>query len=393
MSEWPHGWTRARGGADDPTPRGEEPTRLLRPEEAAPRRAGEARRELPPELSPRRGAPTRPTSGSTEAPLTRSAAPFPPPGRRRRTWLRALVALLVLVVGFYLALAAWAMSRLTRVDALGDYTGRPADVPGRTYLLVGSDSRGGLSPAERRRLRTGSTGGERADTIMLLHEPAGGRPTLVSLPRDSYVPIPGHGRGKLNAAFAAGGPALLVRTVEQVTGLRVDDYLEVGFAGVVGVTDAVGGVRQCIPRAIRDTRSGLDVRPGCQQLDGRTALGYVRARYFDPRGDLGRVERQQQYLAALVDRVASPATLLNPVRMVNLARAGTGALTVDERTGVLDLLRLTRAMARVSGGGGTTTTVPVADPDYRRNGESYVRWDQDRARALFASLRAGRAPS
>jgi LCP family protein required for cell wall assembly len=315
--------------------------------------------------------------------------------------LRLLVAVLVLYVVFYAVLAAWVLARLQRVDALRAYDERPGNVRGQTWLLVGSDSREGLTAAERRRLRTGSDMGQRTDTILLLHAPTGAAPTLVGLPRDSYITIPSYVSGgrerpaqqdKLNAAFSLGGAPLLVRTVESATGMRVDHFMEVGFAGVVSVVDAVGGVELCLDEPIRDRRSALDVPAGCQVMNGATSLGYVRARYFDPRGDLGRVQRQQGFLAALVDEVASPFTLLNPIAMGRLAEAGTRAVRVDPATGPVDLAGATRAMARVSGGGGTSTTVPLADPDARTPVGSAVLWDEDRAEAFFHALRAGRRP-
>ena len=153
--------------------------------------------------------------------------------------------------------------------------------------------------------------------MMLLHIPRGtGKPVLISLPRDSYVPIPGHGRNKLNAAHAFGGPKLLSRTVEEVTGIRLDyGYMEVGFDGFASVVDAVGGVQICPETAMRDPMAGLNVKAGCQEANSKTALAYVRARHSG-RGDLDRVERQQEFLGALIKKSTSPATVLNPFRSV-----------------------------------------------------------------------------
>ena len=203
--------------------------------------------------------------------------------------------------------------RIEKVDALHDYDGRPAAASGTNWLIVGSDSREGLSDEEVKDLHLGKVGGRRTDTIILLHKPESGAPTLVSLPRDSYVPIPGHGRDKLNAAYAFGGAPLLAQTVETVTGLRIDHYAEVGFGGFVGMTDAVGGVELCPKRNIRDHKSGLNVAKGCQEMDGATALAYVRARYFDPQGDLGRVQRQQEFLGAVFDEAVEPGDAAQPV--------------------------------------------------------------------------------
>jgi len=314
----------------------------------------------------------------------------PPAAARRRFTPRRVIAavllLVLLVVVLTGVLVAVALGRVDKVDAVRDYAGRPASAGGSNWLLVGSDSRGGLSAAERHRLHTGSAAGQRTDTIILLHKPSSGSPTLVSLPRDSYVSIPGHGKNKLNAAFAFGGPALLVRTVEQATGLRVDHYAEIGFGGFVGVTDAVGGVTLCPTRDITDEKSGLDVKKGCQVMDGPTSLAYVRARYFDPKGDLGRVERQQQYLSAVFHKALRPSVLLNPFRVVGLANAGTKALAVDNDDGTFDLIRLALVMRAISSGHGRSVTVPVSNSALKTPVGDAVKWDSQQARALFHSL-------
>jgi LCP family protein required for cell wall assembly len=278
-------------------------------------------------------------------------------------------------------------TRIDKVDALRDYDGRPAAASGTNWLVVGSDSREGLSDQQIKDLHLGKVAGRRTDTIILLHKPSSGPSTLVSLPRDSYVPIPGHGHNKLNAAYAFGGAPLLVRTVEMVTGIRIDHYAEIGFGGFVGMTNAVGGVKLCPSRNINDKKSGLHVKKGCQTMDGATALAYVRARYFDPKGDLGRVQRQQQFLSAVFAKAVSPTTLLNPFRLIPLGNAGTTALKVDKRDGPIDLVRFALAMRAVAGGKGIQTTVPVANPDYRTSVGSTVRWDRAKAIELFRSLR------
>jgi len=296
-----------------------------------------------------------------------------------------LVVLAVIAYPFVLAIVAW--TSLDRVDALG--SSDRAGTPGRTFLVVGSDSRDELSAEERRNLGTGRVRGRRTDTIMLLHVPGGGRPTvLVSIPRDSYVPIPGHGSNKINAAYAFGGPRLLVRTVEQATGLRIDNYVETGLGGFAAVVDAVGGVEVCVSRALRDTKAHINVKAGCQEFDGRTALGYARARYSDPRGDLGRVERQRKVLSAIVSRTLSPSVLAVPWRSIPAAHAGGNALTVDEGTSPVALGQFVLGMRAAAGGGGLSITVPVGNPNYQTSAGSSVLWDQAGARRLFSALRA-----
>jgi LCP family protein required for cell wall assembly len=217
---------------------------------------------------------------------------------------------------------------------------------------------------------------------MLLHIPSGGgKPTLVSLPRDSYVPIPGHGRNKLNAAFAFGGPKLLVETVETTTGIRIDRYMEIGFGGFVDVVDALGGVHMCIPEAIKDRKAALDIKAGCQELNGATALGYVRTR-ATARADLDRVQRQRAFFAAVVHRASSPSVLFNPFRMVPLARGSADALAVDDGTHLWDLGRLAWAMRSSP----VTTTVPVASTPTIAGVGSVVQWDREDALRLFHAL-------
>ncbi|WDV31637.1 LCP family protein [Streptomyces sp. AD16] len=183
------------------------------------------------------------------------------------------------------------------------------------------------------------------DTLMIVHQGDHGT-TMVSLPRDSYVAIPGHGQGKINAAFALGGPKLLTRTVEQATGLRLDHFAEVDFLGFVDVVDALGGVRICVPAGgLRDRKSGADFAAGCREMDGVQALSYVRARYSDPEGDLGRVRRQRQLVSAVADKASSPAVALNPWRAGPFLSASLDAVTVDRRAEVRDLFRLGRGCA------------------------------------------------
>lgn len=317
------------------------------------------------------------------------AAPEPARrGVRRRSpwrWFRlAAIAFVAFVV--IVPLLTWPF--VERVDATP--TGeRPSAQPGRVYVLAGSDSREDLSPEEQAELGTGQAGGRRADTIMLLAVPTTGPAALVSIPRDSYVSIPGRGKAKINAAYAIGGPSLLVATVEQNTGLRVDGYAEVGFDGFVAVVDAVGGIRMCPPEAIKDPASNLDIPAGCQTMDGATALGYVRMRKADPRGDLGRVERQREMLAALAGRVVSPWTVLNPVRYARLHMSAAGSVELGKGDGVGGLFGLAWGALQIGAGRGLTLTVPISNPDARTSAGSVVLWDADEAEALFDEIARG----
>lgn len=309
-----------------------------------------------------------------------------PVGRRQRHWGRTvlivILVLLLLMIGVYFYLD----SRLHRVDVFYDYAGRPADTPGTNWLVVGSDSREGLSAKQRKEFRTGRAAGRRTDSMMLLHIGDHGN-TLVSLPRDSYVPIPGHDPNKLNAAFAFGGPKLLVRTIEQATKIHIDHYAEIGFAGFVGMVDAVGGVDMCIPRRINDTSAGIDLKPGCQTLKGGDALGFVRSRHTFANQDLQRVENQRKFLAALSHKATSPGTLLNPFHFIPFVLRSTDDFSVDQDDHLYNLAGFAWAMRGLTKGDGLTTTVPIGGYGSSPSAGSYIKWDTTRSGELFRALR------
>ena len=364
--DWLFGDRRTPADAGNERPTDPEPTRVF-PVTGSPR----------PTTPYATAAPTRPYQPA-------GASPPPPLAPRRRRWPKLVLLAFVAWLVFLVAVPIWAWSKIDKVDAEPSGS-RPADTPGTTYLLVGSDSREGLSKADRQRLGTGDAAGQRTDTMMLLHVPSGGGPTLLlSVPRDSYVNIPGHGMDKINAAFSLGGPDLLVRTVEQSTGLRVDDYIEIGFGGFVDIVDAVGGVQICPKTAMQDPKAKLDIAKGCQQADGPTALGYVRSRQA-ALGDISRAVRQRQVVAAVAGKAASPMTVLLPWRYVSLAGAGADAVRIGEDVGPLDLLRFGWAVGRV-GGNGLTCTVPISNPGAIIDGVSYVVWDEAVAREMFDAI-------
>ncbi|MFF3437889.1 LCP family protein [Streptosporangium sp. NPDC002721] len=390
---------RAAGQPAYPSPGG--PGTPVR-QSASSRREAPAREEASREVPPPRGGRVYGKARSGSSPVKPLNAPPAPPGdsggrgggsasrmpgwrpkRPGRLAVRILaglvVVLLVLAVGGYFVIN----SRLTKIEALTDYEGRPADTPGTNWLLVGSDSRAGLTAAQRKKLATGKAVGRRTDTMMLLHIPEGdGRPTLVSLPRDSYVPIDGHGSNKLNAAYAfEGGQQLLPKTVEQVTGLRLDNYMEIGFGGFVGIVDAIGGVEIDVKQAIKDPKAGINLKKGLQTMDGGTALGYVRTRATGAIPDLDRTQRQRQFFSAVVKKAASPGVLINPFTSVPLALSAADSVSVGEETGAFDLLSLGLAM----GGNPVTTVVPIGSlPTI--DGQSVVKWDREKALRMFEAL-------
>ena len=321
--------------------------------------------------------------------------PGPPPGatrtRRRhpvRNTFRVLGILLLLIVVWLVGVPAYAWSQVSQVDAAPSGE-RPGNQPGKTFLLVGSDSREGLTKAEQKKLGTGSVAGQRTDTVMIVYVPTSGDPALISIPRDSYVDIPDNGKNRINAAYAFGGPELLVQTVEANTGLRIDGYLEIGFGGFVNIIDALDGIEMCLPAAIKDRDSHLNLKKGCQTLSGTNALGYVRMRKADPRGDLGRVERQREMLAAVAEKAVSPSSVLNPFRYWALCNASAESVKLGKDTSLAQTLSLGMAMRTVASGQGLTLTVPIASSGASTPVGSAVLWDDTRAEAMFAEIAKG----
>ncbi|WP_275987767.1 LCP family protein [Mycolicibacter algericus] len=354
---------------------------------------GRAAPQRPP---PQRPAPAQRPVSLPAPPVTRQPpAPPRPARRRRRSRLRRLVVLAMLIVLLGMAGlvggAAWLDTALHRAAVFTGYPDRPSQGRGTTWLLVGSDSRAELSAAQQQHLTTGGdVGNGRTDTMLLIHLPATGSgmpTTVVSIPRDSYVPIPGYGHDKINAAFALGGAPLLTRTVEQATGLRLDHYIEIGFGGFATLVDALGGVVLCPDEPIEDPLAGLNLPAGCQKLAGQAALGYVRSR-ATPRADLDRMEHQRLFLSALLARVADPTVWLNPLRWYRVPTAAAHAMTVDAGAGVLDLAALGWALR----GATTMLTVPVGEFTYTEAGEAVV-WDHQQAARLFDELSRDAPPT
>lgn len=310
-----------------------------------------------------------------------------------RQWIRRIIAVAVAVsivaVAAGAVTAVWMDSSLRRVDVLSNYDGRPVAGAGTNWLLVGSDSREDLAPEQQAALATGGdVGAGRTDTILVIHIPglfSRAPTTMVSIPRDSYVDIPGHGMDKINAAFAIGGPSLLARTVEQDTGLRLDHYAEIGFAGFGDVVDALGGVRICPTDPINDPLAGIDLPAGCQTLDGPNALGYVRTR-ATPRADLDRMMHQREFMSALLNRASNPLVWVNPWRWYSVPRAAVAALSVDSGVHVWNLAALGWGLH----GSTTTLTVPIGEFTVNEVGDVVV-WDSNAAGALFEALRTDSA--
>src|ERR1700761_5111785 len=299
--------------------------------------------------------------------------------RRPRRILAILAGLVALIVVAGVAVYFSVSSKLTKADVLVPSSLTSA---GTNWLITGSDSRAGLNTKEENQLALGhDISGQRSDTIMLLHVPANGtRPTLVSLPRDSYVPIPGHGYNKLNAAYAFGGPKLLVQTVQNVTGLPVSHYMGIGFGGLVSVVDDIGGVRVCLPGPMKDPKSVLNLKAGCQVLNGDQALGFVRTRNF-AQSDLQREQDQRILIKGILSKMTSPGTLANPFAVVPAANGAASAITIDQGTGLTQLISVAFALRNP-----VTTTVPIANPNLPTAAGAAVQWNHDQATQFFHDL-------
>ena len=339
--------------------------------------------DLPPELSPRRAAPR----------------PSAPSGGHR--WLSVLATVLASVV-FVTSVGGWAVAtyydgKILRIPGIsGLLASRDSSGP-MTILLAGSDSRAGLDGKQKHSLHTGSAQGQRSDTMMLVHLSGDHKHvTVVSLPRDSWVKIPAYtdssgthhpqSMNKLNAAYSFGGAPLLIRTVELNTGVTIDHYVEVGFAGVIKMVDAIGGVTVCLPYAVNDRRSGLHLPAGNSHVGGKMGLAFVRARYIDPTADLGRMHRQQEFLGAMFRQATSIGVLLNPVKLNNFLNAALSSVTTDPGLTRSVIMNLVTDLQKLKPKDIRFLTIPIKNAAYQTPAGEAVQWDPQAADRVFSSI-------
>ncbi|MFJ5552473.1 LCP family protein [Streptomyces sp. NPDC093225] len=325
------------------------------------------------------------------------------PPRRPRWGVRLATALSVLVLGSG-AIGHAVMTGLdvgiNRVDPFKDMKNRPRAGHGVNFLIVGTDERDKLTQEDKREYRLGGAPCHCTDTIMLVHISADReRASVISLPRDSYAEVPAHldllsrrqhgpHAVKLNAAYAEGGPNLTVRTVENMTRVKIDHYLEVDFTAFMKTVDAIGGVEICTAKPMRDSHTGLDLLPGTHRLTGGQALQYVRSRYVDGAADLGRMQRQQRFIAALIHEATSSGVLLNPVKFKEVSSTLLGSVRADPGFGSTEMLALGQAMREFTPASSEFASVPIL-PDSKPSPRlgSVVRWDEQKAARLFQALR------
>jgi LCP family protein required for cell wall assembly len=274
--------------------------------------------------------------------------------------------------------------------------GGPCDRHACNYLLLGSDSRKGLTPEELQQFGTVPVAGQRSDTIILVHvEPDQKKAIFLSFPRDLWVDIPGHGVNRINTAFdggiAGGGAQMVARTIKSLTGLQTNHVLYVDLAGFQGVVDALGGVDMCVPYPMQDVLTGLNIQAGCQHFDGKTALEYVRTRHqpCDLIPDFARISRQQQFLRAVIAKTLSPSELL---QLPSLVPAVLKSVVVDKGLNPAELVYLANELNGVNTGNADFRVVPSVPEGVYVNGQylSVVRLVQPQADELFARLREGK---
>jgi LCP family protein required for cell wall assembly len=307
------------------------------------------------------------------------------PARRRRLLLTAcgvMSTLVLLVAGGAWGLSSYVNAAVGRVSAgVSGSSGGPLNL-----LVAGVDERSGLTPHQQQELHVGHVPSTNSDTMMLVHV-AGDRSrvTVISLPRDSWVDLPGHGMNKINAAFGLGGPRLMVATVQRATGLTVNDFIEVNFLGFIKVIDALGGVSVCLPYAVNDSYSGLRLSAGAHHVNGITALKYARDRHSFALSDLSRIQNQQSLLSSLLREAIGSGTLADPLRLSRFLQAVLAAVKVNQGLNVTSLADQLRG---ISAGDVRFLTVPLASTNYLTpGGQSAVLWDRTAARQLFSQLR------
>ncbi|WP_433328925.1 LCP family protein [Spirillospora sp. CA-294931] len=332
--------------------------------------------------------------------------------RRQRRFLGvtgAISAFVLLSSGGAWAFQEYVTGAIDKVDVEG--LGKDKDAPkgALTILVAGVDRREGLTREQQRKAKLGREPGERSDTMLLVHISRDhDKVTVVNLPRDSYVTIPAHKSngtegpkgssvpsrpGKLTWSYQFGGPDLTVDTIKRATRVSIDHYVEVNFYGFVNMVDALGGVDVCTETPINDKKSGLQLPAGKTHVDGLKALGFARARYTLTGGsDLGRIDRQQQFMAAMMKQALSSKTLSDPVKSTRFLNAALDSLRVDKKL-AKGLPKLAEQMKDLSTDNLTFAKVPLSNPGHNAmlwnsgQPQSTVLWDEERARDLFSKIR------
>jgi LCP family protein required for cell wall assembly len=363
-----------------------------------------------PKPSPSKGPRPKPVLG----PGMNDIAPLPRTGRhggrrvaRVLSWIALTLSVVILLAagGLWLAFNHY-LGNITEIDAFKGVTNRPAAAKNHAtnFLLVGSDSRDGANGDGTQGSGETFVTGQRSDTVILIHLFGNSdKAQLLSFPRDSWVHIPTYTDqktkktteahfNKLNSAFSLGGPSLLIATIEELSKVRIDHFLQVDFTGFKGMVNTLGGVDVCLTKAAKDHFSGIDLPAGKSHISGNQALAFVRQRHGLANGDIDRIARQQQFIGSLTHKVLSAGTLLNPLKLNGFLDVATSSLTADKGLNGGDIKKLALRLRHFGSDGVVFTTVPIEDIGGRRNGQSVVLLDDAKMAAVFADLNADRAP-
>lgn len=326
-----------------------------------------------------------------------SSPSTPVPRRALPRWLKVTILTLLVVANLVALGLFWALNTGQNIlsgaetdeEVVAALTAPTGDA--LTFLVVGSDSREGLEDLEH----FGDFGGSRGDVVMLFRiDPVNGEARMLSIPRDLWVDIPGQGEGKINAAYAYGGPSLMVRTIQENLGIEVNHYVEIGFVGFRDMVNELGGIHIAFPNAARDVSSGLDVEAGTEVLDGDMALAYARSRKYQESqngswvsvdaNDIGRTQRQQQVVRAMLSELKSPASVADAG---NLASALASHMTIDATLASSSIAGLAWDFRSLLTGGIEGTTLPVDGATI--GGASVVVAREPEATQMIAEFSAG----
>jgi LCP family protein required for cell wall assembly len=321
----------------------------------------------------------------------------PPARRRLPRWLKVSLITLLVVANLAVIAAIWAVqtgrgilaSAGTNAEVTGVLDQSTGD--GLTFLIVGSDSRAGLDDLTN----FGPAGGERSDVVILARlDPGDSNAQMLSIPRDLWVDIPGHGENRINAAYAFGGPSLMVETIRQNLNVTVNHYIEIDFSGFQALVDGLGGIELTFPYPARDSKSGLDVSSGTQTVDGKTALAYARSRnYQELQGgswvsveanDIGRTQRQQEVIRAILSELRSPSSI---AEAGSIASAMAEHMTIDSGLAGASVANLAWDYKGILTGSIAGATLPTEGAT--REGRSVVVAADPEAGEMLANFKSG----
>ena len=317
--------------------------------------------------------------------------------RRLPKWLKVTIVSLLVVANIVVLTVFWAINTGQGVLATANTDSQVSNVLDEatgddlTFLVIGSDSRAGLDDLTH----FGTVGGARGDVIMLVRfDSSTSAVQILSIPRDLYVDIAGHGQNRINAAYAFGGPSLMVETIRDSLGVEINHYVEIDFVGFQSLIDELGGIELGFPYPARDLKSGLDVDAGTQTLDGDTALAYARSRKYQElqngtwvsvnADDIGRTKRQQEVVGAIVAELKRPSSI---TEAGDIAKAMARHMTIDSTLATSSVASLAWTFRGILTGSIEGATLPTYGMTI--DGRSVLIADEPDASAVLANFRAG----